>query len=64
MLPLEDTIRCLFVPVLTDQAPPNEFEHDIFVLPPCWSGLQLCSPICHASQEFSTSLKILNLSVI
>ena len=58
MQPLEDIIHCLFVPALTGQAPPNEFERDLFALPPCWGGFGLCSLICHTSQEFSASLKI------
>ena len=58
MQPLEDVIRCVLIPALTGQAPPNDFERDLFALPPRWGGLGLCNPICHASQEFSASLKI------
>ena len=56
--PLEDVIRCVLIPALTGRAPPNDFEHDLFALPPRWGGLGLCNPICRASQEFSASLKI------
>ena len=58
MQPLEDVICCVLIPALTGQAPPNDFEHDLFALPPRWGGLGLCRPICCASQEFSASLKI------
>ena len=56
--PLEDVIRCVLIPALTGRAPPNDFERDLFALPPRWGGLGLCNPICRASQEFSASLKI------
>ena len=56
--PLEDVIHCVLVSVLTGRAPPNDFERDLFALPPRWGGLGLCNPICRVSQEFSASLKI------
>ena len=56
--PLEDVIRCVLIPALTGRAPPNDFERDLFALPPRWGVLGLCNPICGASQEFSASLKI------
>ena len=56
--PLEDVIHCVLVPALTGQAPPNDFERDLFALPPWWGDLGLCNPICCASQEFGASLKI------
>ena len=40
------------------QAPPNDFECDLFALPPRWGGLGLYNPMCHASQKFSALLKI------
>ena len=55
---LEDVIRCVLIPALTGQAPPNDFVCDLFALPSRWGGLGLCNPICCASQEFSASLKI------
>ena len=58
MQPLEDVIRCVLISALTGQTPPNDFVCDLFALPPRWGGLGLCNPICHASQEFSASLKI------
>ena len=56
--PLEDVIHCVLIPTLMGRAPPNDFECDLFALPPRWGGLGLCNPICRASQEFSASLKI------
>ena len=58
MQSLEDVIRCVLIPALMGQAPLNNFERDLFALPPRWGGLGLCSPICRASQESSASLKI------
>ena len=58
MQPLEDVICCVLIPALTGRAPPNDFECVLFALPPRWGGLGLSNPICHASQEFSASLKI------
>ena len=34
MQPLEDVICCVLIPALTGRAPPNDFEHDLFALPP------------------------------
>ena len=31
---LEDVIYCMLIPVLTGQAPPNDFKLDLFALPP------------------------------
>ena len=58
MQPLEDVICCVLIPALTGHALPNDFERDLLALPPRWGDLELCNPICHASQEFSASLKI------
>ena len=55
---LEDVICCVLIPALMGRAPPNDFEHDLFALPPPWGGLGLCNRICRASQEFSALLKI------
>ena len=55
MQSLEDVIHCILIPALTGRAPPNDFECDLFALPPRRGGLGL---ICSASQEFSASLKI------
>ena len=49
------------MPALIDWAPPNDFEHDLFVLPPQWDGLGLCNPICFTSREFSAFLHINDL---
>ena len=57
MQSLEDVIHCVLIPTLTSQAPLNDFECDLFVLPPRWGSLGLCNPMCRASQ-FSASLKI------
>ena len=56
--PLEDVIRFVFIPALTGRAPPNDIERNLFALPPRWSGLGLCNPVCLASQEYDASLKI------
>ena len=44
MQPLEDVIRCVLIPALTGQAPPNDFVRDLFALPPQWGGLGLSNP--------------------
>ena len=56
--PLEDVIRFVFIPALTDRAPPNDVERNLFALPPRRGGLGLYNPVGLASQEFDASYKI------
>ena len=63
MQPPEDVIRCVFMPALTGQALPNDFEHDLFVLPSQWGGLGLCNPI-FVPANLVHPLRLMSLSVI
>ena len=62
--PLEDVIRCVLIPALIGRAPPNDFERDLFALPPRWGGLGLYNPFVVLARSLVLLSRLLNHSVV
>ena len=56
--PLEDVIRCTFLPVLLGISPPNDTLRNLIALPPRWGGLGILNPTTLSAQEYSASRTI------
>ena len=56
--PLEDIIRMKLIPVLTDRAPPNDVERNLFALPARLGGIAVANPATDTESIFSASTRI------
>ena len=56
--PLEDTIRCSFLPTLTGRSPPNEIERRLFALPCRLGGIAIANPTKVSTSEYLASRQV------
>ena len=56
--PLEDAIRCFFIPTLTGRSPPNDFERNLFALPCRLGGLGIANPAKASTSEYRASQQV------
>ena len=56
--PLEDVIRCTFLPVVLGISPPNDAIRSLLALPPRWGGLGVFNPVVQCILEYSASMDI------
>ena len=56
--PLEDVIRCTFLPAVLGISPPNDAIRSLLALPPCWGGLGVFNPAVQCILEYSASMDI------
>ena len=56
--PLEETIRCSFLPTLTGRAPPNELERRLFALPCRLGGIGIANPAKASTSEYAASQQV------
>ena len=56
--PLKDALQMKLVPTLTDRAPPNNPERELFSLPARFGGLAITNPCLTADEIFSASSRI------
>ena len=58
MRPLENCIRCSFIPTITNGHKCNDEERLLLTLPPRLGGLGIPNPVTRADQEYNNSLKV------
>ena len=56
--PLEETIRCKFIPGLTSRSTPGDAIRELLALPPRLGGLGVINPASSLAQEYGRSKKI------
>ena len=58
LIPLENTLRTVFIPALTSQGPPNDLVRDLFSLPFRLGGLGIPNPSLLSNDQYANSLSV------
>ena len=58
LIPLENTLRTVFIPALTSQGPPNDLMRDLFSLPFRLEGLGIPNPSLLSNDQYANSLSV------
>ena len=60
LMPVEDTIRNIFLPALLGSVTVTDEERNLLTLPPRLGGMGITSPVARAEVEFANSTKLTN----
>ena len=62
LLPIEITLRTVFLPALTSQGTPNDLKSDLFSLPCYLGGLEIPNPCLLSPEQYSNFLSLFHSS--